>query len=89
MYSNGFSNRDITTIKFEINNDIKVIITSIYMDKEEDIPIEMLEKISSFAEEKKLALIIGSYTNSHSKIWGCSNKQDNKCKRSPKFIEYI
>ena len=27
------------------------------MDKEEDIPIEMLEKISSFAKEKKLALV--------------------------------
>ena len=53
------------TIKCEINNDIKVIITSIYMDKEEDIHIEMLEKISSFAKEKKLALIIGSDTNSH------------------------
>ena len=47
------------TIECEINNDIKVIITSIYMDKEEHIHIEMLEKISSFS------LIIGSDTNSH------------------------
>ena len=60
------------------------------MDKEEDIHREMLEKISSFPKEKKLALIIGSDTNSHLvKFGGCSNKQDNKCKRSPKLIEYI
>ena len=86
---NGLSNKDIVTLKCEINNDIKVIITSIYMDKEEEVPIEMLEKISSFAKEKKLALIIGSDTNSHSKIWGCSNNQDKKCKRSPKLIDFI
>ena len=89
MMLNGLSNKDITTLICEINKNTKIIITSIYMDKEEDIPIQMLEKISSFAKDKKAALIMGSDTNAHSKIWGCTNKQDNKCSRSPKLIEFI
>ena len=54
MMLNGLSNKDITTLICEINKNTKIIITSIYMDKEEDIPIQMLNNTKFSIIQKKL-----------------------------------
>ena len=52
---NGLSNDDITTIQCEIDKNHKIIFSSIYMDKEKDIPIEILNKITNHAKIKNIA----------------------------------
>ena len=36
-----------------------------------------------------MALLIGTDSNAHSTVWGCSNKQDSACKRGPKILEFL
>ena len=86
---NGLSNKDAVSIRCDINKNTKLLITSIYMDKEKAVPTELIEKISKFANDKKLALVMGTDTNAHSTTWGCTQKQDNICKRAPVLIETI
>jgi len=63
---NSLSNEDITTIQCEINKKNKIILSSIYMDREKEIPIKLLNKIVAHAKEKNFPLVIGTDSNAHS-----------------------
>jgi len=66
------SDRDITTIKL-VNDGSTIILASIYMDQNNPIPEEHIDKLTKRARDQKAALIITMDSNSHHQSWGDKN----------------
>ena len=82
---NGLSNNDLTVIKSKIGNKCEILIVSIYMDINKDIPIQELQDICTYANKNKMNLIMGIDSNSHNTTWG---SKDNNT-RGDKLMDLI
>jgi len=71
-----FGDRDTTTVclSFKVHNREQwIVVTSIYMPIEEQLPTNMVERICSFCRDEKLPLIVACDTNAHHPLWGGSD----------------
>ena len=66
----GLSSGDSITLRSNINKDLTIILTSIYMDITKDIPSDLITRIASYAEREKLPLIASVDSNAHHTAWG-------------------
>jgi len=66
----GLSSGDSITLRSNINKDLTIILTSIYMDITKDIPSDLITRIASYAEREKLPLIASVDSDAHHTAWG-------------------
>ena len=60
-------------------------VASIYMDNTQDIPGDLITKLTGYAEREKLPLVAGIDSNSHHVAWGHSSTND----RGRKLLQLI
>jgi hypothetical protein len=58
------STPDTATAIFRLKS-ITLVVASVYMDRQVDLPIPLLEKIAEYARQNKFGLLIGADTNCH------------------------
>ena len=73
MSLGSFNNRDCIVIRLRINSRLTILIASIYMDINNAIPDNLLSRISNYADNEQLPLIICTDSNAHHTAWGHRN----------------
>ena len=66
----GYNSADSLVLMIKLNNDLTILLASIYMDSTKDIPAGLITRLSSYAEQERLPLIAGTDSNSHHVAWG-------------------
>ena len=85
MVLGGLSSRDSITVRSKINKDLTLTLASIYMDNTQEIPGDLITKLTGYAEREKLPLVAGIDSNSHHVAWGHSSTND----RGRKLLQLI
>ena len=70
MVLNTFSTADSIVLRIRIDNNTTLLLASIYMDITQPVPIDIISRISSFAESESLPLVVATDSNAHHTAWG-------------------
>ena len=79
-----FCNRDVTAILTQWSMG-EVVISSIYMDGNQECPPEEMKRLVNHCETNRLPLLVGSDANAHHTLWGSTNIND----RGTALLEYL
>lgn len=85
MVLGSLSSRDSITVRSKINKDITLTLASIYMDNTQEIPGDLITKLTVYAEKERLPMIAGIDSNAHHVAWGHPSTND----RGRKLLQAI
>ena len=70
MILGNLSSADSLVLRIKLNKNLTILLASVYMEFNKDIPSQLLTRLCNFADTEKLPLIIGTDTIAHHSAWG-------------------
>jgi hypothetical protein len=68
-----FNTKDSLVLRINISKTVTILLASIYMESADPLPGQLLTRLTDYAENERLPLIICTDSNAHHTTWGHHN----------------